>query len=39
MVPFYVSKTLLFYNKTMFKEAGSPGRPSPSTSSSTTRGR
>ena len=22
MVPFYVSKTLLFYNKTMFKEAG-----------------
>ncbi|HKH83669.1 MAG TPA: extracellular solute-binding protein, partial [Gemmatimonadales bacterium] len=22
MLPFYITKTLLFYNKTMFKEAG-----------------
>ncbi|HTL75493.1 MAG TPA: sugar ABC transporter substrate-binding protein [Casimicrobiaceae bacterium] len=27
MLPFYISKTLLFYNKTMFKEAGIPGPP------------
>lgn len=27
MVPFYVSKTLLFYNKTLFKEAGLTGPP------------
>lgn len=27
MLPFYVSKTLLFYNKTMFKEAGIGGPP------------
>ncbi len=27
MLPFYVNKTLLFYNKTMFKEAGLKGEP------------
>ncbi len=27
MLPFYISKTLLFYNKTMFKEAGIAGPP------------
>ena len=27
MLPFYISKTLLFYNKTMFKEAGLSGPP------------
>jgi ABC-type glycerol-3-phosphate transport system substrate-binding protein len=27
MLPFYISKTLLFYNKTMFKEAGIGGPP------------
>jgi len=27
MLPFYVAKTLLFYNKTMFKEAGISGPP------------
>jgi ABC-type glycerol-3-phosphate transport system substrate-binding protein len=27
LVPFYVAKTLLFYNKTMFKEAGLAGPP------------
>ena len=27
MVPFYITKTLLFYNKTMFKEAGLAGPP------------
>jgi putative chitobiose transport system substrate-binding protein len=27
MLPFYISKTLLFYNKTMFKEAGIAGAP------------
>ncbi len=27
MLPFYISKTLLFYNKTMFKEAGLAGPP------------
>ena len=27
LLPFYVSKTLLFYNKTMFKEAGLAGPP------------
>ncbi len=27
MLPFYISKTLLFYNKTMFKEAGLTGPP------------
>ncbi len=27
MLPFYVNKTLLFYNKTMFKEAGLAGPP------------
>jgi len=27
MLPFYISKTLLFYNKTMFKEAGISGPP------------
>jgi ABC-type glycerol-3-phosphate transport system substrate-binding protein len=27
MLPFYISKTLLFYNKTMFKDAGIAGPP------------
>jgi ABC-type glycerol-3-phosphate transport system substrate-binding protein len=27
MLPFYINKTLLFYNKTMFKEAGLAGPP------------
>ena len=27
MLPFYITKTLLFYNKTMFKEAGLAGPP------------
>jgi ABC-type glycerol-3-phosphate transport system substrate-binding protein len=27
MLPFYIAKTLLFYNKTMFKEAGLVGPP------------
>ena len=27
MLPFYINKTLLFYNKTMFKEAGLTGPP------------
>jgi ABC-type glycerol-3-phosphate transport system substrate-binding protein len=27
MLPFYISKTLLFYNKTMFREAGLAGPP------------
>ncbi|MEO7254659.1 MAG: sugar ABC transporter substrate-binding protein [Casimicrobium sp.] len=27
MLPFYISKSLLFYNKTMFKEAGLSGEP------------
>lgn len=27
VVPFYIAKTLLFYNKTMFKEAGLAGAP------------
>jgi ABC-type glycerol-3-phosphate transport system substrate-binding protein len=27
MLPFYISKTLLFYNKTMFREAGIAGPP------------
>ena len=27
MLPFYISKTLLFYNKTMFKDAGLSGPP------------
>ena len=27
MLPFYISKTLLFYNKTLFKEAGLAGPP------------
>ena len=27
MLPFYVAKTLLFYNKTLFKEAGLAGPP------------
>ncbi len=27
MLPFYISKTLLFYNKTLFKEAGLSGEP------------
>jgi ABC-type glycerol-3-phosphate transport system substrate-binding protein len=27
VVPFYIAKTLLFYNKTMFKEAGLAGPP------------
>ena len=36
MLPFYISKTLLFYNKTMFKDAGIAGPPQTFESSSPT---
>ena len=39
MLPFYITKTLLFYNKTMFQEAASRARPRTSIRSSSSRRR